>query len=122
MCKIKHLAHCIDANKALGILAACLMIYFTYSTCSHALTKYILHLMCQCCNCCQVFLKHSKFYSKQSLIYACFEATDTYWCAASLVNSGLSFIISCASICVHVVFVICKKGNTYYLILHNNHQ
>ena len=44
--KIKHTARCLDANKALGfalcfidILAACLMLYFTYSTRSHALTN-----------------------------------------------------------------------------------
>ena len=43
--KIKHSAHGLDANKALGftscfisISAACLMLYFTYSTCGNALT------------------------------------------------------------------------------------
>ena len=44
--KIKHSAHCLNVNKALGfascfigILAARLMLYFTYSTHVHALTN-----------------------------------------------------------------------------------
>ena len=44
--KIKHLACCLDASKALslascfiGISAACLVLYFTYSNGGHTLTN-----------------------------------------------------------------------------------